>query len=126
VFEGIGSEGALVNVMGLTFKEDCPDLRNSKVPDIIEELKSYGCKVKVHDPCCDPQEAIKEFNISLCKENELKPADALILAVAHHQFQQWSIDRLRSFLKKGGIFSDVKNMVPRKNLEKYGHRVWRL
>ena len=124
--EGIGSAGALVNVLGLTFKEDCPDLRNSRVPDIIEELKRYGCEVKVHDPCCDPQEAKKEFNISLCKENELKPADALILAVAHHQFQQWSIDIWRSFLKKGGILSDVKNVVPRKKLEKYGHRVWRL
>ncbi|SVD93926.1 uncharacterized protein METZ01_LOCUS446780, partial [marine metagenome] len=105
---------------------DCPDLRNSRVPDIIAELKRCGCTVKVHDPCCDAQEAKQEYSISLCTETELKPADALVLAVAHHQYHEWSVDRWRSLLKQGGIFSDVKNVVPRKNLEQYGHRVWRL
>ena len=93
---------------------------------IIEELKKCGSNVKVYDPWCDPKEAKKEFNISLCRENELKPADAVVLAVAHSQFKQWSIDRWRSFLKVGGILSDVKNVAPTKELVKYGHRVWRL
>ena len=122
----IGSAGALVSVFGLTFKEDCPDLRNSRVPDIIAELKRYGCTFQVHDPCCDPQEAEDEYGIRLCEEKELKPADALVLAVAHHQYHEWSVDYWRSLLKQGGVVSDVKNVVPRKNLEQYGHRVWKL
>lgn len=122
----IGSAGALVSVFGLTFKEDCPDLRNSQVPNIIAELKRYGCNVQVHDPCCDPLEAEFEYGIQLCTEKELKPADALVLAVAHHQYHEWSVESWQSLLKQGGVVSDVKNVVPSVKLKHCGHRVWRL
>ena len=80
----------------------------------------------IHDPCCDPQEAIREYSISISMVKDLKPANAIVLAVAHSYYQEWSIERWRSFLKKGGVISDVKNLVPKNNLEKYGYRVWRL
>ena len=69
---GIGAVGAHVLVLGLTFKEDCPDLRNSRVPDILRELKAYGCEVLVHDPYCDPKEAKMEYGVDLIKKvNEI-------------------------------------------------------
>jgi len=123
---GINLSGALVTILGITFKEDCPDLRNSKVHDIIAELKKLDCKVQINDPCCDHEEVIKEFGITLCSEKKLVQADALILAVAHQQYYKYSTDRWRSLVKKGGVFSDVKNVISKKNLEKFGYHLWSL
>src|SRR5580765_1397805 len=78
--------GARVNVLGLTFKEDCKDIRNSKVIDVIRELREFGVEVFVHDPQADPDEAMHEYGIKLCSWENLPAADALILAVAHKQF----------------------------------------
>ena len=82
---GKGAVGAKILVLGLTFKEDCPDLRNSRVPDILEELNAYGCELYVHDPYCDMDEAREEYGLEL--SNFIPAADAILLAVAHHSLR---------------------------------------
>src|ERR1035437_588372 len=78
-------KGAKVNVLGLTFKENCADLRNSKVADVINELKSYGVEVFVHDPYADPEEALAEYGVNLLAWADLPSADAIVAAVSHRQ-----------------------------------------
>ncbi len=119
-------KGAKVNVLGLTFKENCCDLRNSKVIDIIRELESYGVSVFVADPQADPEEAAHEYGVHLHSFDDLPRADALVAAVAHREFASMSIDELRKKLAKGGAFIDVKAAFPREQLEAAGYRVWRL
>ena len=81
---GIGAVGAKVLVLGLTFKEDYPDLRNSCVPDIIEELKNYGCEVLVHDPHCDSEEVIAEYGVKLKENLEIvQKVSVVMFAVVH-------------------------------------------
>ena len=96
----IGTVGSKVTVFGLTFKEDCPDLRNSLVPDIISELIKFGCEVQVHDLLCNLEEAQKEYGITLKKETELLPAHAIVLAVSHHKYLEWSLEHWKKFLNK--------------------------
>ncbi|MBF0259338.1 MAG: nucleotide sugar dehydrogenase, partial [Desulfamplus sp.] len=81
-----------VAVLGLTFKEDCPDLRNTRVVDIVAELKDYGVNVLVHDSMADPSEALKYYGINLCSWDELKNLDALILAVSHADYRKMATD----------------------------------
>ena len=88
---GKGSVGAKVLVLGLTFKEDCPDLRNSRVPEILQELKAYGCELYVHDPFSDIDEAREEYGVELVNLEVVPVADAILLAVAHKPFREWSI-----------------------------------
>ena len=124
---GIGSVGAKVLVLGLTFKEDTPDLRNSRVPNIISELHAYGCKVLVHDPCCDAKEAEEEFNISIVgKIKNLPKVSAVILAVAHKYYRQWSIDEWLDLMAEVGIILDIKGIVPRAITNNSLIRLWRL
>jgi UDP-N-acetyl-D-glucosamine/UDP-N-acetyl-D-galactosamine dehydrogenase len=123
---GIAAVNSKVTILGLTFKEDCSDLRNSKVPEIISELKKYGCKTQTHDPYCDPEEALDEYGIILCKEKQLEPAQAVVLAVSHQSYLSWSIEHWLSLLVANGIVVDVKNVVPFKELEQANHRVWKL
>src|SRR4029077_8524163 len=84
-------KAAPVNVLGLTFKENCPDLRNSRVIDVIRELDSYGVTVHVHDPVADPAEALHEYGVRLTPWDELPRAHALVAAVAHAEFRKRSI-----------------------------------
>lgn len=102
-------KGSRVGVLGLTFKENVPDLRNSRVPDIITELKDFGVEPFIHDPFVDPEEAHEEYGLSLTTWDELHDLDALILAVSHKQFMERSIEVLCQKLKKGGVFIDVKS-----------------
>lgn len=119
--------GSTVTVLGLTFKENCPDLRNSKVVDIIRELEDYGIIVQVHDPLADPDEALREYGISLIKQDELKPASAVVSAVAHNAYLQWSIAELSSLLiVDHPVLIDVKGLFPIDLLHNKGIRVWRL
>ncbi|NTX00061.1 MAG: nucleotide sugar dehydrogenase, partial [Geobacteraceae bacterium] len=90
--------GSTVTVLGLTFKENCPDLRNSKVVGIIRELEEYGVNVQVHDQLADPAEALREYGISLVKLEDLKPAAAVVSAVAHDAYLHWSITDLSILL----------------------------
>lgn len=124
---GIRVVGVKVTVLGLTFKEDCPDLRNSQVPKIISKLKSYGCEVSVHDPLIDPQEAIAQYNLDpLCEESDIQPAHAIVLAVAHKLYLKWTLKKWESLLLPNGILVDLKNIIPANSLKQKGFTVWRL
>jgi UDP-N-acetyl-D-galactosamine dehydrogenase len=106
-------KGAKVNVLGLTFKENCPDLRNSKVPDIITELQSYGIEVTVHDPLADAAEAMHEYGLTLTAWNNLPTADALVIAVAHDAYRQRGADGIVERLNANGCVIDVKSLFGR-------------
>lgn len=118
--------GSTVTVLGLTFKEDCPDLRNSKVIDIINELLDYGINVQVCDPLADPDEAIHEYGVRLVPIQELKPAAAIVAAVAHRQFLSWSTDDLCRTMGDNPVLIDVKGMYDQQAMKTAGIRVWRL
>ena len=119
-------KGAKINVLGLTFKEDVPDLRNSHVIDVINELKSYGIQVFVHDPVPNPEEARHEYELELVSWEELPVADAMVAAVAHRQFRNMGEDKLARKVAKGGCFIDVKCQFNRNALAEAGLSVWRL
>jgi UDP-N-acetyl-D-galactosamine dehydrogenase len=118
--------GARVNVLGLTFKEDVPDLRNSRVIDVIHELQSYGVEVIVHDPIADPRDAHEEYRVDLVSWEQLPRADAVVAAVAHKCYVEKPLNRLLEKLKPGGIFIDVKSRFNREALEAGGACVWKL
>jgi UDP-N-acetyl-D-glucosamine/UDP-N-acetyl-D-galactosamine dehydrogenase len=117
---------AKVNVLGLTFKENCGDLRNSKVIDIIRELKSYGVDVHVSDPLADPDEAMHEYGVALQRWADLPRADAIVAAVAHDDYKALSLEDLARKLIKGGAFIDVKAAFDAGMLREAGLKVWRL
>lgn len=119
-------KGAKVNVLGLTFKENCPDLRNSKVIDIIQELKSYGIEVFVHDPEADAEEAMHEYGVKLLPWDELPRADAIVAAVAHNEYKSLTASDFTRKVVKGGNFIDVKANFDEKDLQANGIKVWRL
>ncbi len=123
---GHNIKGADVIVLGLTFKEDCPDLRNSKVIDVINELKSYGCTVHVHDPVAESAEAEHEYGVSLTTWDKLPRAAAIVGAVAHKQYAQMGVGQLCEKLVPNGVFADVKSFYDPAALEAAGAKVWRL
>ena len=123
---GHGVFDSTVTVLGLTFKENCPDLRNSKVIDIINELQDFGVKVQVHDPLADPGDAKHEFGLDLVKWEELKPADALIVAVAHHDYMKLTPADLKKLVGRNPVLIDVKASYPPKPIQDAGIRLWRL
>jgi UDP-N-acetyl-D-galactosamine dehydrogenase len=119
-------KGAKVIVLGLTFKENCPDLRNSKVADVIRELKDFGCDVSVHDPIAENHEAEHEYGISLTPWDNLPAqADAIVAAVSHSQYLAMPLENLLSKLKPNGVFVDVKSAYPAQAIQA-GHMLWRL
>jgi UDP-N-acetyl-D-galactosamine dehydrogenase len=117
---------ARVNLLGLTFKEDCADIRNTKVVDIIAELESFGVEVFVHDPVADPQETIHEYGLKLLTWDELPQADALVVAVSHKQYSEMDMNKLLGKLIHGGSFIDVKSKFDQSAIEEKGFKVWRL
>ncbi len=118
--------GARVAVLGLTFKENCPDLRNSKVVDIIDELREYCCDVIVHDPMADPSEAQAEYGIALCAQEELRDCQAVILAVPHAQYLQMSVSEFGVMMDEGATLIDIKCVLDRGELAAAKLNVWRL
>jgi UDP-N-acetyl-D-galactosamine dehydrogenase len=98
---GHNIKGANVIVLGLTFKENCPDLRNSKVIDVIRELQSFGCNVLVHDPVAESAEAEHEYGVSLTAWNDLPRASAIVAAVAHKEYAQRCVHRCEELLRPG-------------------------
>ena len=126
ISSGFNIKGAKVNVVGLTFKENCPDLRNSKVADIIHELQSYGIDVHVHDPVADAGEAGHEYGVKLESWDGLPKADAVIVAVPHKEVLALSLADFQSKLNDGGCFIDVKSQFDPKALQEAGYCVWRL
>ncbi len=119
-------KGARVNVLGLTFKEDCADLRNSKVGDVINELRTYGVEVFVHDPHADAEEAMHEYGVRLFSWDELPRADAVVAAVSHRALLATPAEDFQKKLIKGGVFIDVKACFDARALADVGLRVWRL
>ena len=103
--------GARVAVLGLTFKENFPDLRNSRVPDIIGELAEFGIESLVHDPLADPAAATAEYGVHLVPWERLRDLDAIVLAVAHAPLAAMSVDELLAGLRPGGVLVDVKSAV---------------
>ena len=110
----------------MTFKEDCADLRNSKVVDIIHELQSFGCEVFVHDPEGDPAEALHEYGVRLSSWEELPRADAIVAAVAHQQYRDLDLEMICRKIVKNGCFVDVKAKFDAQALGAAGIAVWRL
>ena len=119
--------GAKVIVLGLTFKENCPDLRNSKVADVIRELKELGCEVSVHDPIADSRDSVHEYGVALTPWEELPAqADAIVAAVPHRNYLSMPLNEILSRLKKNGVFIDVKSVFDRTAIKAAGFRMWRL
>ncbi|MDX8390408.1 MAG: nucleotide sugar dehydrogenase [Mariprofundaceae bacterium] len=119
-------KGAVVGVLGLTFKENCADLRNTKVVDCIEELETLGVTVCVHDPVANADEANEEYGIKLCTWPQLKDLDALVFAVAHDTFNTLDGDTLASICKPGSPVMDVKSVLDAQDIRAKGLRIWRL
>jgi len=103
--------GARVGVLGLSFKEDVNDIRNSKVPGIIHELHEFGVTTMIHDPYASKEETRHEYGLELCALEELRALDGLVFAVSHKQYLEMGIEKLSAPLRDGGIFIDVKSVV---------------
>jgi UDP-N-acetyl-D-galactosamine dehydrogenase len=123
---GSSIKGAKVIVLGLTFKENCPDLRNSKVADVVRELQDYGCEVAVHDPIAEPPGAQHEYGINLAHWDNLPQVDAIVAAVSHREYLAMPLEYLLKKLKPGGVFIDVKAAYQAQAIRDSGYRLWRL
>ena len=123
---GHAVNGAKVVVLGLAFKEDCPDLRNSKVVDIIHELKEYHCDVVVHDPLADSAGAMAEYGVALTDWDALPQAQALVLAVAHQEFRGLSVVDFTAKMANPSVLVDVKSILDRARFDGTGIEIWRL
>ncbi len=119
-------KGARVNVLGITFKEDVPDVRNSKVSELIRELQSYGVEVHVHDPVADAGDVLHEYGIALESWEALPCADAIVVAVAHKEYRGMSAARYREKAKPLACFIDVKAVFEKAGLAEAGFQLWRL
>jgi UDP-N-acetyl-D-glucosamine/UDP-N-acetyl-D-galactosamine dehydrogenase len=126
IASGCNIKGAQVLVLGLTFKEDCADLRNSKVVDIVSELKTYGIEVTVHDPAADVDEAMHEYGLTLTPWERLRPAQAVVLAVAHREYRALTAQQVVELAIPGGAVIDVKGALNAHALRNAGLTVWRL
>ena len=126
IASGSPIKGARVNVLGLTFKENCGDLRNSKVIDIIRELESYGVEVCVTDAQAEAPEALHEYGVRLLPFEQLPRADAVVAAVSHREYAELSVADIGRKLVPGGAFIDVKAAFDAQALRSAGFRVWRL
>ncbi|MEC5216194.1 UDP-N-acetyl-D-galactosamine dehydrogenase [Actimicrobium sp. GrIS 1.19] len=123
---GFAIKGAQVTVLGLTFKENCPDLRNSKVIDVIRELQSFGVTVHVHDPVATSAEAVHEYGVPLVSWDELPQSCAVVCAVAHHEYKAMSAADFATKMAPGGLFVDVKCMTKVADFHALGMHTWRL
>ena len=119
-------KGRNILVLGLTFKENCPDLRNSKVIDIISELQSYGANVIVHEPLGEAAEAKHEYGVDLTAWDAIPEVDAIVAAVAHNEYLTQPLADLTAKLKSGGVFIDVKSAYDPAAVQAAGYVLWRL
>lgn len=127
IVNGIEIKNSTIGVMGITFKENCPDVRNSKIADVVYELRNWGANVVVVDPWANQSELKKIYDISLGEINENKKVDSLIVAVGHNEFRSKSAKELRSFCKGSNpVLADVKSIYKREDLIRQGFSVFRL
>lgn len=124
---GIDVPRAKVGVLGVTFKENCPDIRNSKVADLIKELEFWGAQVVVADPWADADEVRQEYGIELGKVDAQNPVDSVIIAVGHNEFRSLSASELRNYMKcEKPVLADVKSLFDRTEMSDAGFTVFRL
>jgi UDP-N-acetyl-D-galactosamine dehydrogenase len=123
---GIEIKNTKVGILGLTFKENCPDLRNSKVVDIIHELNTYGIQAMVHDPLVDPRQAIAHAGVELSTWQDFRDLGALIIAVPHRQYTELSGREFVNTLRPGGCIIDVKSMLDVEEMKEQECNYWRL
>jgi UDP-N-acetyl-D-galactosamine dehydrogenase len=126
IHAGRNIKGARVNILGLTFKENVPDIRNSKVIDIIRELHEFGVETYVHDPLASHEDALHEYGLRLCDWDTLPAADAMVLAVSHRQFLESPQAEMLKKIVRQGVLVDVKAALDAEAYRKEGIRVWRL
>ncbi len=119
-------KGGDVIVLGMTFKENCPDLRNSRVIDIVRELTSFGMRVWIHDPLADAGDCEREYGVTLTPWDQLPKASAMVAAVSHREYQQMGIATLAERVVPGGLFADVKCAYGPSDVSTAGLRLWRL
>ena len=101
-----------IMIMGLSFKENCPDLRNTKVVDIIAEFKDYGLEVEVYDPWVEPLDALNEYGLEMLNSPKKQSYDAVVLAVGHQDFSSMPVQQIKEFTKPRSVIFDVKNVLP--------------
>jgi UDP-N-acetyl-D-galactosamine dehydrogenase len=124
---GIEIKNSTIGVMGITFKENCPDVRNTKIADIVYELKNWGVNVVVVDPWADQLELKQTYDISLGEISSNKQVDSLIVAVGHDEFRSKSVKELRSLCKGSNpVLADVKSIYKKEDLISQGFSVFRL
>jgi UDP-N-acetyl-D-galactosamine dehydrogenase len=114
---GINPVGARVLVLGLTFKENCPDLRNTKVVDVVRTLRDYRAQVDIHDPLASADEAQHEYGLTLLAQPQPSSYDAVVLAVAHRRYIDMGVAAIRAWLKPEGVLYDVKSVLPRDGVD---------
>ncbi|KAA3631265.1 MAG: nucleotide sugar dehydrogenase [Proteobacteria bacterium] len=123
---GCEIHGARVNVLGFSFKENCPDMRNTQVIQIVRELRDYGIKVAICDPLAEPEEVFSEFGERLCERESLEACDAMVLAVAHEVFVGDGLDTLTALIRRPGVFVDVKSVFEANEVVDRGLTYWSL
>ena len=123
---GINPLGAKVAILGITFKENCPDLRNTKVPDIISYLKTYGCEIKVTDSIADSEEAKKHLNIDLIQLDEITENDVVIVSVAHNNYKDLTEKKMQNIIIENGVLIDVKSIYEKNFFANLKLNHWRL
>ena len=126
VRNGWSVKGTPIIVLGLTFKEDCPDLRNSRVIDVIRELESYGAQVLVHDPVAEPGEARHEYGVDLVSWDKLPKAAAIVAAVSHKEIKTRPVGEYMGKLQENGVVIDVKSQFDQAAFKAAGATLWRL
>ena len=126
VKSGINPVGAKVAVLGITFKENCPDLRNTKVPDIINHLNTYDCEIKISDPFADVDEAKDFYTIDLLEKDQLTNCDVVIVAVSHDEYKKIAKEKWQEMFNGRGVFIDVKSIFEKDFFTNTGINHWRL
>jgi UDP-N-acetyl-D-galactosamine dehydrogenase len=122
----LGVKGAPIIVLGMTFKENCPDIRNSKVIDVVRELQSFGADVRVHDPLAESAECEHEYGVALTPWDALPQASAIVAAVSHSEYAEMGVAGVLRKLRPGGVFVDVKSAYDPAALRAAGVNTWRL
>ena len=123
---GINPVGALISVLGVTFKENCPDLRNTKVPDIIDQLQTYGCKISASDPHADVIQAKESLSIDLVEIEQISKSNVIILAVGHKEYNKIPIEQWENMFNGMGILMDVKSIYGKDYFNDTDITHWRL
>ena len=130
ILAGKAVKNSRVVILGLTFKENCPDTRNSKVEDIIKRLGEFGVKPLVVDPWASEKDAMEEYGVTLTEMKDVENADCVILAVAHNEFKELGLDGVDKLFKSGNnsekVLIDVKGLLDKKMVESKNYKYWRL